>query len=294
MQSKTPTVSLVLGSGGARGLAHIGVIEWLNENGYHIRSISGSSMGALIGGIYAAGKLDIYANWVQALERLDVIRLLDVSFGRSGIFKGEKIINTLKGLIGDANIEDLPIKFTAVATDLDAGKEVWFDKGPLFDAIRASIAIPTVFTPVKYHGHTLVDGGLVNPLPIAPTLSDLTDLTIAVSLSGRPEPKKHADKPPPPPSTRRNKYHQTIVDFIDELQQKWVKKEPDDLGFVNVVSQSIDTMQSMIARFKLASYSPDVIIMIPKNASGFFEFERASELIEIGRRRADQAFNQSI
>ncbi|MCO6411442.1 MAG: patatin-like phospholipase family protein, partial [Thiogranum sp.] len=190
---KKRTVSLVLGSGGARGYAHIGVIGWLQDHGFDIRSIAGSSMGALIGGIYAAGKLDAYANWVRALERRDVLQLLDLSFGRSGLFKGERVIRALRDLIGDYDIEDLPVSFTAVATDLDAEKEVWLSKGPLFDALRASIAIPTLFTPFECNGRRLVDGGLVNPLPIAPTLRDMTDLTIAVNLSGQAE----ADVEPP-------------------------------------------------------------------------------------------------
>ncbi|HFQ92040.1 MAG TPA: serine protease, partial [Chromatiales bacterium] len=133
-------ISLVLGSGGARGLAHIGIIECLTQNGYEIRSIAGSSMGALIGGIYAMGKLDVYTRWVTALEKLDVIRLLDFSFGSNGLFKGQRIIDELRPLIGDGNIEDLPIKFTAVATDLDEEKEVLFTSGPLFEAVRASIS----------------------------------------------------------------------------------------------------------------------------------------------------------
>ncbi len=284
-QSKN-TISLVLGCGGARGLAHIGVIEWLIENGYEIRSISGSSMGALIGGIYAAGKLDVYTEWVSALERIDVVRLLDVSFGRTGLIKGDKIINALKELIGDTDIEELPVSFTAVATDIDEGKEVWLDKGSLFDAIRASIAIPTLFTPFDYHGKKLVDGGLVNPIPIAPTFSDLTDMTVAVNLSGRSEHHLPLLAEQEIEKSYVNKYHRAIAGFIDDLQQKWVKSEPDDLGFINIVSQSIDSMQSTIARFKLASYSPDVIIEIPKNACSFFEFDRATEMIEVGRQQA--------
>ncbi len=175
------SISLVLGSGGARGLAHIGVIEVLEQAGYEIQSISGASIGALIGGIYAAGELETYRDWVCSLNTLDVLRLLDISFSGTSLFKGDKIIDALRDLIGPRNIEDLPLDFTAVATDLDASKEVWLSSGPLFDAIRASIAFPTVFSAVHYRGRTLVDGGLLNPIPIAPTLRDSTDMTIAVS-----------------------------------------------------------------------------------------------------------------
>jgi NTE family protein len=209
------TVSLVLGGGGARGLAHIGVIQWLTENGYAIRSIAGSSMGALVGGIYATGKLEVYAEWVAALERMDVVRLLDPSFGHAGLFKGERIMEVLRELIGDCSIEDLPVSFTAVATDLESGKEVWLREGKLFDAIRASIATPLVFTPFKYGERQLLDGGLVNPIPIAPTLNDTTDLTIAVSLSGAAEAKPPA--PATAPSTGGNPYRERIRAFIESL-----------------------------------------------------------------------------
>ncbi|MEA3545123.1 MAG: patatin-like phospholipase family protein, partial [Thermodesulfobacteriota bacterium] len=251
-----------------------------------ISSISGSSMGALIGGIYAAGKLDIYTKWVCALDRFDVLRLLDVSFSGTAIFKGERIINTLRELIGEQNIEDLPISFTAVATDLDESKEVWLSSGPLCDAIRASIAFPTIFSAFPYKGKTLVDGGLLNPIPIAPTLRDVTDITIAVSLSGSAKviPEDLPDVVGIP--EQRNRYHQKVIDFIDGLQRKNHDNEGDDAGFFDVISKSIDVMQSTIASFKLAAYKPDILIEIPKDACTMYEFERAEELIQIGRYEA--------
>ena len=285
---KNQTVSLVLGSGGARGLAHIGVIEVLEAAGFRIASISGASMGALIGGIYAAGELESYRNWVCALEPFDMFRLLDVSFSGSAIFKGERIIETLKELIGDRDIEDLPISFTAVATELERGKELWFSKGPLFDAIRASIAFPTVFSPVEYKGRILVDGGLMNPIPIAPTLHDITDLTIAVSLSGRRRGGVSKQVSAAPVSPPRNKYHQIVAEFIDSLQRKNHQKE-DDAGFFEIISSSIDVMQNNIVRFMLAAYSPDILIEIPKDCCTIYEFDKAAELIEIGRTCAEKA-----
>jgi NTE family protein len=281
------TVSLILGSGGARGLAHIGVIQWLTENGCAIRSIAGSSMGALVGGIYAAGKLETYANWVSALERMDVVRLLDPSFSRAGLFKGERIMGVLRELIGDCAIEELPMSFTAVATDLESGKEVWLRDGKLFDAIRASIATPLIFTPFEYRGRKLLDGGLVNPIPIAPTLSDTTDLTVAVNLSGRAE-----ARPPPAEGAAnagRNSYRQRIRAFVEGLHLA----RPDDgpaLGPVSIVFRSMETMQNTIARLKLAAYSPDVTVEIPRNACGYHEFWRAQELIALGRERTARAF----
>lgn len=283
------TVSLVLGAGGARGYAHIGIINWLNAHGYDIRSIAGSSMGALIGGIYAAGKLDTYTEWVSALEQHDVFQLLDLSFGSSGLFKGERIIQTLRDLIGDYNIEDLPLSFTAVATDLDAEKEVWLSEGSLFDAVRASIAIPSLFTPFQYKGRLLVDGGLLNPVPIAPTLRDMTDLTIAVNLSGREDAafEQHGEHDN---ISSVNGHARFIRDFIEDLLgKKPAEKEMEEMGMFDVISRSLDAMQNSIARLKLASYSPDIIIDIPKNACRFYEFHRSEQIIDLGWQRAGQA-----
>ncbi|HEC12809.1 MAG TPA: serine protease [Acidiferrobacteraceae bacterium] len=283
-QKNKRTVALALGSGGARGLAHIGVINWLQEHNYEIRSISGSSMGALIGGIFAAGKLDDYTHWVTALRKRDVIRLLDFAFSRSGLFSGERIIQTLKDLVGDTNIEDLPILFTAVATDLDTEKEVWIKEGPLFDAIRASIATPTVFTPVRYKGHTLVDGGLLNPIPIGPMVTDFDDISIAVNLSGKREEGlgKEAKEEKP-----QGGYYQNVIgDFIDMLQARFSDQKEDKDNVLNVLTRSLECVQNSMARFKLAAYSPDYIIDIPANACSMLEFYRAEEMIKLGYERA--------
>ncbi|WP_097461590.1 patatin-like phospholipase family protein [Mangrovitalea sediminis] len=178
------TVALVLGSGGARGYAHIGVIEVLLERGYDIIAIAGCSMGALVGGVYAAGKLQDYKDWVTGLGQFDVLKLLDISLSLPGAIRGEKIFAIVHDLIGDIRIEDLPVPYTAVATDLLAHKEIWFQEGSLHQAIRASVAIPSLLTPVLMGGRVLVDGGLLNPLPIIPTIAARADQIIAVNLSG--------------------------------------------------------------------------------------------------------------
>jgi NTE family protein len=284
------TISLVLGSGGARGLAHIGVIQWLTDSGYDIRSIAGTSMGALVGGIYSMGKLEVYAEWVMALERMQVLRLLDPTFGRDGLFKGERIIGVLRELIGDCAIEALPLAFTAVATDLESGEEVWLREGTLFDAIRASIATPLVFTPFLHGTRTLLDGALVNPLPISPTLGDATDLTIVVNLSGpmelRPPPAASA------PTGDGNAYRQRIRAFIESLHPAQAPDVPAR-GLFDAAFGSMQTMQDTISRLNLAAYTPDVTVIVPRNACGFFEFWRAQELIALGRERAEQAFTKA-
>jgi NTE family protein len=297
MNKKKKTVSLVLGSGGARGLAHIGIIEWMEEHGLDIRSIAGCSMGALIGGIYAAGKLDVYKKWVLALEKKDVLQLLDLSFSSTGLFKGERVIEQLKALIGDCDIEELPLSFTAVATDIEQQKEVWLTKGPLFDAIRASIAVPTVFTPYKIDGRHLLDGGMVNPLPIAPTLSENNDYIVAVDLGARPEEAVVSVESIDARSREASdgSYHKHLQRFIEELQQRFgVSDNDEDWNLFDVVSMSFDTMQNTLARMKQAAYTPDITIHISRDAARSFEFFRAAEMIELGRASAEKVLAERL
>lgn len=281
----------MLGSGGARGLAHIGIIRWLEESGYRIESISGASMGALIGGIYAAGELDTYRDWVCALHRADVLRFLDLSFSAGGLFKGDRIMDTLREMVGPHAIEDLPVTYTAVATDIDRQREVWISKGPLFDAIRASIAVPTIFTPHEYMGLTLLDGGLLNPVPIAPTFRDFTDLTIAVNLNGDPAQRYETleNKPEEKKEAGDGDLRSRILQFLDNIGESLLDPGEQVLGMFDLVSRSFETMQNAIAAGKLAAYSPDVVIDVPRNACGSHEFHRAREMIELGYRLASRA-----
>ena len=275
--NKKTKVSLVLGSGAARGLAHIGAIHCLEQNNYEIKYISGSSMGALVGGIYAAGELDTYVNWVQELKRRDIIRLLDISFNRKSLFKGEKIIDVLNEIIKDRKIEDLPIGYTAVATDILDQKEIWLTNGSLFEAIRASIAVPMIFSPVQYQDRLLVDGGIINPIPIAPTLNNDTELTIAIGLNGPAEifeSKNETEQYKYDEVQGKNKYQLGIEKFIEGLLPRGVnEKNKQDLGIFNLVTQSMDTMQTSIARFKIAANRPDIVIDIPRNICTWYEFE---------------------
>ena len=289
------TVSLVLGSGGARGLAHIGVIRWLEEHGYEIRSISGCSMGALIGGVYACGKLDAFEEWVRPISTIDILRLLDVSWGKQGLVEGERIITALKDLVGDRRIEELPIEYTAVAADVRREKEVWLKRGSLFDAIRASISLPLFFTPFEINGTKLLDGGILNPVPIAPTFEDHTDLTIAVNLGAPPlgnaKPElesKSRDEPQEPPEGVREK----IANFINELKDRATAEDSGDWQMLSIADQTFDAMQGAIARQKLAAYPPDLTIMIARDACGTLEFDRADEMISLGYKTAEQSFGE--
>jgi len=275
------TVSLVLGSGGARGMAHIGIIRWLEENGYAIRSISGASIGSLVGGVYALDRLTEFTGWVTALSKPDIVKLLDFSFGRAGLVKGDRIIDALKDLVGDKLIDDLPIVYTAVAADIVNEKEVWFSSGPLLQAIRASISMPVFFTPVKHGESDLLDGGLLNPVPVAPTFRDDTDTTIAVNLAGAAVALPEFDKrhiPFPPVADLKTK----IDRFIENIKPDLSVESESRLGMLEMIVHSIDTMQGAIARQKLAAYPPDIVLEVPRNCCGTLEFDRAAEMIELG------------
>ena len=291
MQPTKKSVSLVLGSGGARGLAHIGVIRWLEENNYEIKSIASCSIGSLIGGAYALGKLDVLEQWMCSITKSDILSLLDVSWDGSGLFKGDKMIETLTGLIGNVQIEDLPIPYTAVAADVESEKEVWINSGSLFQAIRASVSLPLFFTPVDYNGIKLIDGGVLNPVPIAPTFGDDTDLTIAVNLGGLP---MKIDAPNSIIEEKSNASFQSIInDFVQNLKLKNNAVSAQSWGMYTVADKAFDAMQSTIARQKLAAYPPDIEIEIPRNACGTLEFERSAEMIQFGYQKAKEYSEKS-
>ncbi|MDO6563456.1 patatin-like phospholipase family protein [Amphritea sp. 1_MG-2023] len=287
------TVSLVLGSGGARGYSHIGVIEELNRRGYEIVCIAGSSMGALIGGIYAAGRLEEYRDWVISLKRIDVFKLMDLTLRGEGTIRGDRLLLKLREIVGNPLIEELPITYTAVATDLTHQKEVWFQKGSMLDAIRASIAVPGFFTPVIEEGRLLVDGGVLNPIPIIPTVAAHADLIVAVDLNA---------------DVQRNQTTLPITHYLERsgFSDEWeytpdAQKQalnhrgqvktvsPKAISRFDVLFNSVEVMQASLGKYKVAGYPPDQLIGIPKNACRFYEFHRAKEMIELGRLMAQES-----
>lgn len=283
-EAKAKTVSLVLGSGGARGLAHIGVIEELEAHGYEIRAIAGSSMGALVGGIFALGELTTYRDWVEGLSQADVFSLLDWSFSDGGMIRGDKLIRKLKDLVGESDIEDLPISYTAVAVDIKHGREVWMSDGSLFDAIRASIAIPAVFAPHRYRGRTLVDGGLLNPVPVAPTLRTLTDLTIVVDVNG-PTPRNTGDMDGDDDDAGGDSgLLGRMMGYVESLGMTGAPAA-EAMALSEVLMRSLETMQEALTRHHLAVFRPDLVIRIPKSACMVHEFHKAGSVIELGRKR---------
>jgi NTE family protein len=303
--------ALALGSGGARGYAHIGVIQVLEERGVEIVAVAGSSMGALVGGLYAAGKLDGYTEWVRDLTQFDVLRLLDVSLTAPGMIRAEKIFARTRELLDGALIEDLPIPFTAVATDLLARKAVWFQRGPVDAAVRASIATPGVFTPVMLNGRVLVDGGLMDPVPVAPTASARADVTIAIDLGGErgglqegsPARETAEERPVDEWVDRFRRGASNLLDrdLVRSLLSRFggasrpgaededdsagepLDTLPAGLGRFDVMNQSLEAMQSVLTRYRLAGDPPDVLVTIPKDACRTLDFHRASDMIALGR-----------
>ena len=279
-------VALVLGSGAARGLAHIGVLQWLEEHGFHITTLAGASIGALVGGVYAAGALTEFRRWVCALDEIDVVRMLDVSLSVRGLLRGDKLLALLHQFVGDVRIEELPLTYTAVASDVEHEEEIWITDGSLFDAIRASIAIPTVLPPHRYRGRTLFDGGLLNPLPIAPAFADAAAHRIAVNLNGHPDPYWTNYEPATPQGTETDGYRRRIKAFLGSFGTR-SREGSDGWNLLEIALASFDTMQGTIARMKLAAYPPDVTVTIPRNRCGAHQFFRAAELIDYGYELAD-------
>ncbi|MDY0021446.1 patatin-like phospholipase family protein [Arenimonas caeni] len=310
-QEVTPgkRVALVLGAGGARGIAHVGVIQALEARGYQVAGIAGASMGALVGGIYAAGRLKEYTDWACALERTDVLRLLDFVYGYPGLIRGDRVIAALRELVGDHLIEDLPIPYTAVATDLASQREVWLTRGKLFDAIRASIAIPMVFTPAQFEGRELVDGGLLAPVPIAATRQMRVDRVIAVDVNG-PAPWANPalapraeeaeaghgeeEEAPEPGGDAPDGLRERMASIWDSITASVTPARTGkhkSRGVMDLMSRSLDTMQAHMSRVQLAQDPPDLLIQLSRESATFYEFWRARELVERGRAAAEKALD---
>lgn len=291
-------VALALGSGGARGYAHIGVIDELNDRGYEVVGIAGSSMGALVGGLQAAGKLDDFAEWAKSLTQRAILRLLDPKITAAGVLRAEKILDAVRDILGEVTIEELPIPYTAVSTDLLSGRSVWLQRGPVDAAIRASIAIPGVIVPHVLDGRLLADGGILDPLPMAPISAVNADLTIAVSLSGSEAGGDEPEDSGPSATTEwlGRVWRSTTAlfdasaprpDDVEERPADEPRGEPvPRLGSFEVMNRTIDIAQAALARHTLAAYPPDVLIEVPRTACRSLEFHRAAEVIDIGRELA--------
>ena len=280
------SVALVLSGGGARGLAHIGAIESLERHGYEITSVAGCSMGALIGGMFAAGKLPEVKDWMFALDRRKILSLVDFSFSLSHLVKGVKVIDALKEIVPDVNIEDLPIPYTAVATDWNSGKEIVFDRGSLYEAIRASISIPLFFNPVKLEDMLLVDGGLVNSLPLNRVVRHPGDLLFGVDVSAHDFRKELMMK--------QDEVKQRLEKSIPEAIMNRIVKQVSGIN-VNYVTLLLRTIAIMIAQntqYQIQLTHPDLVIKVLTKGYDTFDFDQAEAISRLGKDKTDEELKQ--
>jgi len=277
-------VSLVLSSGGARGMAHIGVIEELEKLGYIIKAVSGSSIGAVVGGIYATGKLNEFTEWAKNLHRLDIYNLMDFSVTGNGFIKGNKVFTEIQKFVPDQLIEELRIPFTAIAGDTKNHKEIVFNKGSLYIAFRATVAIPGIVVPSYINGVDIVDGGVVNPLPINHVKRSKGDILVAVDLNS----STHYHKPEYDKETQMKNEQQYYL-LLKKIREKLgiILNNKDSkskrLGYYEVLNASLNMMQERLSELILEKHVPDILVKIPKTACKTFEFYRTNEMIEAGR-----------
>ena len=278
-------IALVLSSGGARGLAHIGVIEELESRGYHITSIAGCSMGALIGGVYAAGKLTEFREWMKTIDRKKMLELTDFSLSLNHFVKGKRIIDTIMEFVPDVAIEDLPIPYSAVAADLKEGREVVFSKGSLFEAIRASISLPSFYEPVQRDGMILIDGGVINPIPLNRVSRKTGDILVGADVSG------HDYKSQWEEMHRLTEWQKKDKSLKAKILDKLI---PDNLEFnyYTVLSRTSSLMirQNSILMTKLIN--PDMLIDIQMSRYGGFDYDKSEKIIAIGRQKTAAALTK--
>jgi len=293
-----PKITLVLSGGGARGIAHIGVIEELERCGYEIASVTGTSMGALVGGVYADDAMTPFKEWMLSLDRRKVFSLVDFTLSRSGLIKGDKVFNKMKDFIPDTPIEELRIPYAAVAVDLINSREVVFREGSLFDAIRASVSIPSVLTPVKTSDGLLVDGGVLNNIPTNHAPRVPGDLLVAVNVNAKipvrlPEISREEGE------KQKRAYQKKMEEFYSHLHkilpQGPAEKKPqsneETMGYFNLIDTTISLMTYSLAQKSLLHYAPDVLIEVSRDACGTYDFYKAVELVEMGREATTSALN---
>lgn len=287
-QTHRPRIGLALGSGSARGWAHVGVLRALEEAGIRPDLVCGTSIGALVGAAYAAGEIERFGQWVESLRLADVIAFLDVKFS-GGLIQGERLMEFFRRNFVDRPVEALAIPFGAVATELASGNEVWLREGSTMDAVRASIALPGLFTPVARDGHLLVDGGLVNPVPVSLARAMGADVVIAVDLSadvlGRHlRPRRKA--------AREGEVSAWLMKLQARLSEFMPRNGQALPSVLDVVASSINIMQVRIARSRMAGEPPDAVVAPRLAHLGLMEFHRGREAIEEGRRAVKAALPQ--
>ncbi len=282
-------VALSLASGGARGIAHIGVIEDFERQGYEITSVSGTSMGALVGGIYCTRGLEVYKDWMCDLDKRKVFSLVDFTISSEGLVKGNKVLDEIQKMVPDVQIENMRIPFSAVATDIISGKEVVFKQGSLFQAIRASISIPSLFVPYRMGKKLLVDGGIINPLPLSCIERRDDDILVAVDLSAI-HVKKNKTKIEKS-STEKGILTRIKQILIDRDYNMKEQENNDSLNYTSLLLQSSDIMSRKISELSIEMYKPDILIDIPRTYHTL-EFYKSEEIVEQGRKAAKKAISK--
>ena len=284
LSMKSRNVALVLSSGGARGYAHIGAIDALEQRGYHITSGAGTSMGALVGGLYCAGDLDKVKEWMFKLNNRQILSLIDWSLGKNHIVKGERIIDTLKTIVPDVNIEQLDIPFRAVAADLKTQREVVFSKRSLYRAIRASISIPTMIKPVKIGEHILVDGGIANPLPLNRVVRHEGDLLVSVNVSA---PASESVEMVKAQSMQIKKNHS----FFSRHIVSPIIPDQIDSNHVTLLASAFTLLIQRQTVLMQKLHTPDIAVDIPMNRYGVFDFHNARHITQEGFKAMNEALD---
>jgi len=280
-------IRLVLSSGGARGLAQIGAIQSLEEHGFRIRSVCGSSIGAVIGGLYAMNKLDDYTEWIKTLDKSAVWGLMDFALTGKGLIKGDKVFDKMKTFIPDVFIENMEIPYVAVATDVLKRKEMVFDQGSFYDAARASIAIPALITPVHHLKTILVDGGVLNPIPFDHIKPVERSLLVAVNLYG-PVEGKHVEHIEPDDEEDEDK---DKSGFFNSLLRIISTSDKKSLGYIGLLTTISTMMLSKMAELSIRVHQPDIVINVPGDSASTFEFFKADELIALGKMLGDESIS---
>lgn len=278
-------VALVLSGGGARGIAHIGVIEELEKLGYEITSIAGTSMGALVGGVYAVGKITAFKNWICALDKRKVFSLVDFALSKQGMIKGDRVLKKMKDFIPDTNIEELKIPYVAVAADLLQREEVAFSEGSIYEAIRASISIPTVMTPVKTEDKLMVDGGVMNNIPISHVKRTVGDLLVVVNVNAY-IPKRSPHISIEVSEKTQSTYQSKITEFYTHLKKINPLGHDEKLGYFTLITKTLDLMTDHMTQLTLNTHSPDILINVSRDSCTLYDFYKAEAMVEIGRQAA--------
>jgi NTE family protein len=301
MSEQKNTVSLALGSGGARGLAHIGVIQVLEEEGFQISNIAGTSMGACVGGVYCAQKLQTFTDWVLTLNRRDTLRLMDFTMSTQGMIKGQKVLEHLKSILGEIRIEDFDIPFTAIATDVKTKEEVWMRNGDLYTVIRASSSIPTLMKPKLLGDRLLIDGGVLNPLPIEPLVPKRSDLIVAVNINANAEGYNRKAEIDVVEATPSEESEDKSADYTTKMvssvkgwlnmnkTEKTDQNQESTLTYLGMLNKTYDFMQDRLCEQSIELYKPDIVVNIPRHVGTTLEFYRAQEIVEEGRSAAQKA-----